>query len=98
MTRKVFLQVLYGIVKKEIDEWDAYALLAGGSPDDEFDAESRKIANKLTNDSTMQDIAYIISNIFTASFDDPENFKAEMCLDVAQKIKKSMDEQFLPFT
>jgi hypothetical protein len=34
------------IVKKIIDEWDLYGLLEIHCPDDEYDSESKNIANK----------------------------------------------------
>jgi hypothetical protein len=38
----------FEIVKKYIDEYDYYDLLACGAPNDEFDRYSRKFANTIT--------------------------------------------------
>jgi len=36
----------YQLVKKAIDKLDVYGLLEGGAPDDEFDSESKEIADE----------------------------------------------------
>ncbi len=35
------------VVKKVIDDWDLYALLNGGAPDDDFASEMSKIISRL---------------------------------------------------
>jgi len=82
---------LFEIVKKAIDEWDSYNLLKMGCPNDEYDIESKEIANKLNCENNIQDIAYIISDIFSNSFDDPKRFSVENCIEVANKIKTLME-------
>ena len=38
----------FEIIKKRIDKYDYYKLLACGAPNDEFDSYSRKFANTIT--------------------------------------------------
>jgi hypothetical protein len=78
----------FEIVKETIDEWNPYTLLGEGAPDDEFDSESRSVAAKINAESSANDIAYIISKVFTSSFG--ESFSYENCIDVANKIKSAM--------
>ena len=59
----------YQIVKTVIDDLDLYGLLAGGAPADEFDSESREIANRITKDITPHQIAGVIANVFNKAFD-----------------------------
>ena len=47
----------FEIVKKYIDEYDYYDLLACGAPNDEFDSYSRKFANTITEKDSIEDIA-----------------------------------------
>jgi hypothetical protein len=53
----------FDIVKQAIDEWDPYGLLTTGAPSDEFDRKSRRIANKISKESSVKDIAIIISKV-----------------------------------
>jgi hypothetical protein len=80
----------FEIVKEAVDEWNPYTLLEEGVPDDEFDSESKGIAAKIDAESNTNDIAYIISRVFTISFG--ESFSYESCIDVANKIKNAMSE------
>ena len=45
----------FEIVKKYIDEYDYYDLLACGAPNDEFDSYSRKFANTITEKDSIED-------------------------------------------
>jgi len=56
-------------VKKYIDEKDPMRLLAMGAPDDEYDIESRKIAERITMQMSFEEIANIIANVINKSFD-----------------------------
>lgn len=81
---------IFGIVKRYIDEYDYMALLAFGCPSDEFDVESRYISDKITEKSSVYEIAQIIAQIFELQFDNPE--KAESFLDIAERIKKEIEQ------
>jgi hypothetical protein len=80
----------FEIVKEAIDEWDPYSLLEGGSPDDEFDSESRSVSAGIDAESSATDIAHVVSKVFTSSFG--ESFNPEDCIDVANKIKSAMSK------
>ena len=62
-------EAIYQMVKTVIDDLDLYSLLAGGAPADEFDSESREIANRITKDITPHQIAGVIANVFNKAFD-----------------------------
>lgn len=74
----------FRIVKKYIDEYDYYALLQEGAPDDEFVSEALRISNGISEDSTTEQIATTIANVFHCAFGNEE--KPEQYLTVAQKI------------
>lgn len=74
----------FKIVKKYIDEYDYYALLRDGAPDDEFVSEALRISNGISEDSTIEQIASTIADVFRCSFGNEE--KPERYLMVAQKI------------
>ena len=59
----------YLIVKKYIDEMDYLSLLSGGAPGDEFDFESQEICDKITYAHTEQEIASVIAEVFSRTFD-----------------------------
>ena len=86
----MYKAVLYPIVKKRIDELDPENLLKLGAPDNEYDFESSKITDKIRDSSTTKEIAGIISEVFTKSFD--SEIKPEKCLEIASLIKKDMEE------
>ncbi|MDR2975248.1 MAG: DUF1871 family protein [Propionibacteriaceae bacterium] len=81
-------RALFSIVKRVIDEWNPYSLLPD-APSDEFDQESRAIAQRITKASSITDIAHIISEVFSRSFE-PESFPLDRCLAVAESIKTRM--------
>ena len=83
---------LFEIVKKSIDKWDPYGLLEIHCPADEYDNESKEIANRIKLENSIYEIADIISKIFTNSFDEPELFSVENCLKAAEKIKILMED------
>lgn len=74
----------YRIVKKYIDEYDYYALLRDGAPDDEFASESLRISDCISEDSTIEQIATTIADVFHLAFGNEEH--PEHYLPVAQKI------------
>ncbi len=74
----------YLIVKKYIDEMDYLNLLASDAPDNEFDEESKEITTKISNSSTIQEIAFIITEVFNKHFND--NRQPHIFMDCAKKI------------
>ena len=86
----MYKSVLFTIVKKRIDEFDPENLLGLGAPENEYDHESVRIADKIGDISTVEEIAGIISNIFEKSFD--SDIKPEVYLEIAGSIKKDIEE------
>lgn len=74
----------YFMIKKHIDEMDYLNLLANHAPDDEFDTESKEISTKVTDSSTIQEIAFIIAEVFNKQFSD--NNSPNIFMDCAEKI------------
>ena len=80
---------MFKIVKEAIDELNPFGLLPE-APNDEFDSESRKIAAQINDNSTIEEIAEIISKVLSKAFD--EKFEIEACKVTAGKIHKSMSQ------
>lgn len=57
----------YCIVKKYIDKYDFDGLLEMGAPEDEYDVESQRIAEMITEDSSVDQIANAISVVMYQS-------------------------------
>jgi hypothetical protein len=60
------------------------------APSDEFDSESRKIAGRITVNSTVEEIAQVICDVFSKALD--ENFKIKNFMITAEKIYKSIKD------
>lgn len=75
---------IFKIVKKYIDEYDYYCLLSEGAPDDEFATEALRISDRISEDSTIEQIATTIADVFHLAFGNEEH--PELYLPVAQKI------------
>ena len=80
----------FRIIKKYIDEYDYYGLLAGHAPDNEFDDYSRQLADTITKDDSVEDIARLIANIMDKAF--AEEIEPEKFIDTAEKIRKALYE------
>ncbi len=80
----------FEIIKKYIDEYDYYDLLACHAPNNEFDSYSRKIADDITKNDTVEDIAMLIANTIDKAFG--EKINSDKFLDIAKKIKKALYE------
>lgn len=74
----------YSIIKQIIDRYDIMNLLSTGVPSDEYDIESKMIAEQITSDMSVQEIAAIVKNIFDSQFS--ENIDISICMDVAKEI------------
>lgn len=75
---------IFTIVKKYIDEYDYYGLLRDGAPDDEFVSEALRISDRISEDSSIKQIAATIADVFHLAFgneEDPNHY-----MPVAQKI------------
>ena len=81
---------IFCAVKKAVDEWNPYSLLPL-SPDDEFDVESEMISSMLNENSGETEIAQAVSQVFSKMFE-PELFKIDDCVGVAQAIKNNIEE------
>lgn len=80
--------IKFEIVKKYIDEYDYYGLLAGGAPNDEFDSYSRKLAAVITENDTVEEIAVLIAETIDKAFN--EEIKLDNFLEIAQKIRNAL--------
>lgn len=78
---------MFKIVKKAIDEFNPYGLLPE-APSNEFDSESREIAEQINVNSTLEEIAEIIAKELSKAFD--ANFDMKKCMVPAEKIYKSI--------
>ena len=78
------IQSYYDIVKSVIDEWDPFDLFEMGCPEDEYNGESRAISNDTDSHSSINELAEVISEVFSRSFG--ETFTSEDCLEPAEKI------------
>lgn len=58
----------YEIVKKYVDELDYMGFLSGGCPKDEYDCESKRIADWIKLDMSVNEISRIIEAVFYHSF------------------------------
>ncbi len=80
---------MFKVVKLAIDEYNLYGLLPD-APSNEFDSESRKIAGRILVDNTVEEIALIISDVFSKAFN--ENFEASGFMKTAEKIYMSIKD------
>lgn len=79
----VFDAIIFKVVKKAIDAWNPYCLLPE-APRDEFDSESREIADLISEASTADFIAEKIASVFSLSFE--VEFTKSDCMIPAEKI------------
>lgn len=78
------------VVKKYVDECDAFSLLAGGAPRDEYDVESIRIAECISKEDTSKWIAAVIAGVMSASFD--EDVLPGLLIEAAEKIRYELRE------
>ena len=84
------LNPVYAAVKRCVDEWDPYGLLEIGAPEDEFDTESRMVADRISPGMTAEEIAEAVNSVFSNQFF-PEDFGLEKCRSVAVKIHEELN-------
>jgi hypothetical protein len=87
---KVALQVV-GVV---IREWDPYALIATGCPEDEFAAEIASVVAQVPRIKSPQDAAHAISRVFSSAFQ-PEGFTPENCAEAGSKLFGALSDNGL---
>lgn len=80
----------FEIIKKYIDEYDYYGLLASNAPKDEFDRYSQKFADEITESDTVEGIAMLLAQTMHKAF--AEDIRPEKFLETAQKIRKALYE------
>lgn len=83
--RKKNKELFFVIVKSAVNEWNPYGLTSCAA-DSEFDRECRAIASKINPKDTIADIAKIVSDVFSSSFES-KGFSIMECTSVAQHIK-----------
>ena len=82
-------KALYDLVKKELDIFDAYALLSQGCPNDEFEHEAELITNKINKGLTEKEIAKIMVEVYESQFN--EKFQEKGFIKHAKVIKEYFD-------
>ena len=83
------MEYIFGIVKKYVDKYDFYNLLALGAPYDEYDNESRRISGLISCYSSPYEIACAIYKVMHRAFGDISDnsaMKPETFLGIAGKI------------
>ena len=81
---------IYNAVKREIDRWNPYGLLPEAL-NDEFELESEKVASRIRDGSTVDEIARTVSKVFSDAFG-TQYFEVDACRNVAEKIKEALDK------
>ena len=84
---------IYSIIKKYIDEYDFENLLAIGAPLDEYNLESERISDLITNENSIEEIATAIASVMKSSFGCLEKVdvnKTDSFMEIAKKIKNDL--------
>ncbi len=74
----------YPIVKKYIDQYDYYGLLADGAPNDEFETEAGMISRQIDRNSSVLEIAAAIASVMGRMFSNKE--APETFMEIAKLI------------
>lgn len=78
-------------VKKAIDKWNPDGLLPV-SPGNIFDGESKMIAERIAENDSVEQIAWVVSAVFKEEFEpDGEGYSVKDCMGVAAEIKKQIN-------
>ena len=84
---------LYRIVKSFIDEWDPEGFLRLGAPSNEYDPESKMIAERITEGADVMQIAETIKSVISETlYQEGDGIRLERCLDAAEKINVALHE------
>lgn len=81
---------LFQAVKGELDDFDAYGLLAGGAPKDEFENEAIIIAARIKSGMTVSKIARVMAEVMNEQFE--PIFKASEFMTHATRIKAVLSD------
>ena len=87
-------QEIVHIVMEALNEWDPYELIEAGAPENEFTEEATRITAKIEKTETPIELAHVISEVFSRSFDN-DVFSVEECLPVASRILRHLEERRL---
>ena len=75
----------WAIVRKHITAWDPYALIAGGAPPTEFDAEIAAVVKEIPRIHSAEDLAGAISGVLCDSFGF-DTFPPKDCQELAESL------------
>lgn len=81
--------ISYAVIKKAIDEWDPIGLLITHAPADEYDSESNRIFDRLSELTfvSIEALANIIFEVFVKGFGDDVFISGlDECKKIAEKI------------
>ena len=90
MNTEIKTTPLYNTIKSIIDAADPERLLSSGAPENEYAGESVKIAEQLTPDMTMPQIAAVIRDVMNRSFS--TGYTADDLLGIALEIYENFGE------
>jgi len=68
---------IYLVIKKVIDEWDPAWLLEDGAPNDEYDYETKQIADRFIGFKTIEELSKYIYDLFLKMFGEDTKTKAK---------------------
>lgn len=71
-------------VKTAVNEWNPYGLLPHAGQD-EFHVEIRMIINRINDNTSVDELAQIISSVFIEQFND-KSFTVNNCYNTAKRI------------
>ena len=77
------------VVRRVIDEWDPYGLLADGAPADEWDREIVLVVARIPRIASEEDAAHAISRVFSEAFQ-ARGFTPEDCADVGRRLYQTL--------
>jgi hypothetical protein len=75
------LQVVGSVVRK----WDPYSLIAGGSPEDEFDSEIASVVAQIPRTKTEKEATLTLSRVFSAAFES-DRFTPDKCREAGKRL------------
>ena len=78
---------MFEIVKELIDDTDPCGFFDIGAPINEYDIESREIADRISSKSTVDEIAFIIYDVFSRCT--RTDFQKEDFIEIAFEIRMS---------
>lgn len=84
-------EIIYHIVKKNMDLWNPEGLLPY-APDDEYDIESKQIAKQVKINHTVDELAEIVAQVFSKGFG--RQYDIEHCSEIAEAIYRDLNKEF----